>query len=208
MASLAQLGATAADIRRELKAYYASFQAPLAAVDLTDVPCRGRPDAKVTMVEFSDFECPGCSAARLLLEAEADLPGSQARLCFKYFPLQSHPHALAAAQAAEFARGAGRFWEMHDALFEHQGALQTADLKAHAASVGLDPDALERALADGRSVERIQRSKEEGRSLGVDSTPFLFLNGRPYTLPLDGPLLSRALEDHADWAGRQGWGTD
>lgn len=158
-------------------------------IDVGDAPVRGAPMAPVTIVEFSDFECPYCGAAHPILKRLLREHEGQVKLAFVHYPLtEAHPHAMPAARAAVAAGNQGKFWEMHDLLFENQGALSDEDLERYAERVGLD---LERFRRDVRSEEtrrRIEQDKELGRRLGVTGTPTFFVNGRrfgepPRTLP-------------------------
>ena len=137
--------------------------------------------AKVTIVEFSDFQCPHCGAAhpelqRLLREFDGSV-----RLVYKYFPLSSHTRAVPAARAAEAARAQGKFWEMHDLLFEHQRELEDADLQKYAAQLGLDVERFERDLEFEMPLpERVDADRQLGEKLGIEATPSFFVDGRPF----------------------------
>lgn len=205
LAALARSGATADEAVAEAEAYYARFAAPAAAVDLSQAACKGDAGASVTVVVFSDFECPACSAVRSVVDGLTADP--RVRLCFRHFPLDVHPSSRPAAQAAEVARAQGRFWELHDQLFDHQAELSVDQIVAHAAAVGVDAAAVRQALAEGRYLDLVNGSKADGKALGVTGTPTLFFNGRTYPLPIDGPFLKLAVEDHAEFA-RGGWTRD
>jgi protein-disulfide isomerase len=206
LTALARRGALTSDLIFEAQAYYRSFAAPPVAIDLAEAPCLGPADAKVTAVVYSDFECPACALARPALAALTT--GSKpVRLCFKYFPLDSHPQSRQAAQAAEFARRQGRFWELHDQLFGAQDALSLDRIVALGAGVGLDADLLRTAVASDQFLELVNLSKALGKAAGVTATPTVFLNGHPFTLPLDGPFLSWAIEDHLEYL-QGGWTRD
>jgi protein-disulfide isomerase len=146
------------------------------AVD--DSPVRGAAEAPITLVVFSDFECPFCRQAgpivdRLLEEFEGEV-----RLVFKHFPLAFHANARLAAAAAEGARQQGKFWEMHDLLFQHTGALERESLLEFAGRLGLDREKLEAALDSPQTFARIERDLAEGRRVGVNGTPTYYINGR------------------------------
>jgi 2-hydroxychromene-2-carboxylate isomerase len=150
------------------------------AIDMSDAPSRGAPMAKVTLVEFSDFQCPHCGAAhpetkRLLREFEGNV-----RLVYGYFPLSGHSRSMPAARAAEAARKQGKFWEMYDLLFENQRALEDADLHRYAEQLGLDMTRFRADLADPELQTRVEASKELGVKLGVEATPSFFVNGRKF----------------------------
>ena len=155
-----------------------------AQLALQDSPVRGAPMAPVTIVEFSDFQCPHCAAAhpelaRLVREFEG-----QVKLVFKHFPLDSHPRALVAARAAEAARRQGKFWEMHDLLFEHQHELEDGDLERYAGMLGLDIERFKTDVSSDECVERVDADREEGKRLGIEGTPTIYINGRLLREPL------------------------
>ena len=136
---------------------------------------RGPADAPATLVEYGDFECPYCGVAYVTVKAlEARFAG-RLRVVFRSFPLQQHPHAEKASEAAEFAADAGRFWEMHDMLFEHQRALDVPHLVRYARDLGLPADELETALRDGTYAGIVQDQKDSANDL-IPGTPAFFLN--------------------------------
>ncbi len=193
-AKLVKMGATIPDAEQELANYRASFFGPRPQFELSEGACKGPRDAKVTVVEFSDFECPACGNARLVVESLPEaIPGL--RMCFKHFPLKRHLRAFDAAQAAEFAREQGRFWELHDLLFDGQASLEIEDFKKYARILGLDDAALEQAIHSGKYAERVQQSREEGVAAGVNATPSLFINGRLLSLPMDADLIAHSVQD-------------
>lgn len=207
--SEAHAGARASDVIRALQKYHGSFKKEKrGAIDLADVACMGPSDATVTVVEFSDFECPFCAAARPMLEGLAEVFKDKLRVCYKHFPLQTHQHSLQAAQAAEFARSQGKFWEFHDLLFENQFAMTLSDLKEHAQKVGLDPAAMEKAVLSETYLSKINASKEEGKRLGIDSTPSLFVNGRAFSLPISPGTVKHAVEDELEYLQAGRWAQD
>jgi protein-disulfide isomerase len=142
---------------------------------------RGPATALVTLVEYGDYECPYCrSAVAIVDELERILP-DQLRFVFRHFPLENlHPHARRAAEAAEAAASQGRFFEMHAALFEHQTALEHADLLRYAAELDLDI-ARFRADLDGRTqANRVREDFRGGVSSGVRGTPTFYLDDARY----------------------------
>ena len=149
-------------------------------VPVDDSPSRGAPMAKVTLVEFSDFQCPHCAAAhpelqRLLSEFDGRL-----RLVYKYFPLSSHSRAVPASRAAEAARAQGKFWEMHDMLFEHQRELEDADLQKYAAQLGLDVERFTRDMNSDAVAQKVDADRALGIRLGIEATPSFFVDGRAF----------------------------
>ncbi|MGF1466153.1 MAG: DsbA family protein [Sandaracinaceae bacterium] len=152
-------------------------------IDLEGAPSRGSPMAAVTIVEFSDFECPYCGRAHPILQQLLREYEGQVRLVFKHYPLSSHPHAGVAARAAVAADRQGRFWEMVDLMFEHQTELEEQDLERYAEQIGLDVDRFLDELDDPEVQEAVEADKEEGRRLGVEGTPAFFVNGRRFSEP-------------------------
>ena len=140
---------------------------------------RGSPDAPVLLVESGDFECPYCGAAYAVLKKlERDLPDTLA-VVFREFPLVNvHPHAELAAEAAEAAGAQGRFWEMHDLLFEHQRNLDPESLLVFAQQLGLDLPRFTRDLQEETHLPRIREDFMSGVRSGVNGTPTFFINGR------------------------------
>jgi protein-disulfide isomerase len=139
----------------------------------------GPEHAPVVVVEYGDFECPICKQAaptvRLLLERFAN----RVRVAFRHFPLeQAHPHALAAAEAAESAAEQGKFWEMHDLLFANQGHLTTAKLHSCAEQLGLDMARFTAEMDDHVYTQRIREHQDGARRSRVRGTPGFFVNGR------------------------------
>jgi protein-disulfide isomerase len=137
---------------------------------------RGPSGAPVTLVEYGDFECPYCGIAYGVVKALEQHYGDRLRVVFRSFPLAMHPHAEAAAEAVEFAADAGKFWELHDMLFEHQRALDVRHLLGYARDLGLDSDALANALRDGTYAGIVAERKESGEASGIPGTPAFFLN--------------------------------
>jgi protein-disulfide isomerase len=138
----------------------------------------GPADAPVTLVEYGDFECSYCGAAYPIVKALQRRLGDRLRFVFRNFPLaEMHPHAEHAAEAAEAAGPEGRFWPMHDMLYEHQARLEDDDLVGYAEELGLDGERVARALATGTYAERVQGDFLSGVRSGVNGTPTFFING-------------------------------
>jgi protein-disulfide isomerase len=141
----------------------------------------GPDDAPVTLVEYGDYECPYCGMAHPIVKAAQRVLGSQLRFVFRNFPLaEIHPHARLAARAAEAAAAQGRFWEMHDMLFEHQNALEFDELVGYAKSIGLDTTQFARELEAGTYEKRVRDDFRSGVRSGVNGTPTFFVNGDRY----------------------------
>ena len=161
--------------------YRARFgNAPKLVPKIDGAPVRGAPMATVTIVEFSDFQCPFCGRAHpVLAEAIAELDG-RVKLIFKHFPLSGHVRGMPAARAAVAAQRQGKFWQMHDLMFEHQQELGDEQLLGYAKQLGLDMDRFKTDLASSEVQAQIDADKEAGIRLGVDSTPTIIVNGRRF----------------------------
>jgi protein-disulfide isomerase len=167
--------------------------AELMRVPLGNSPQRGPSDAWVTIVEFSDFQCPFCGAAEPTIEQVLALYPADVRLVYKHFPLPQHPSARPAANAAECARVQGTapdgyFWEMHDLLFANQRALDAASLAGYAGQIaGLDAVAWQACFDAKQFDARVQADFDLGVSVGVNATPTFAINGEPLVgaAPLD-----------------------
>ena len=147
-------------------------------VNVAGAPVRGGAGARVTVVEFSDFQCPFCGRVEVTLQRLlADYP-RDVRLVWKNQPLPFHQHAHLAAEAALEANAQGKFWPYHDKLFANQRALERADLERYAAEVGLDLERFKRALDGGTWRARVDTDAKEGQAIGAVGTPTFFINGR------------------------------
>jgi diadenylate cyclase len=163
---------------------------------------RGPKDAPVTLVKYGDYECPYCGQAHPDLKKLQERAGEQVRFVFRHFPLDSvHPRARRAAQAAEAAAVQGRFWEMHDLLYENQGELGKEDLMRYAAELGLDLQQFEKDLVNDHHAWRIEEDRLGGNHAGVKGTPTFFVNGVRYTGPIDLDGLLAAVEEAASNSG-------
>ncbi len=159
--------------------------------DWTDGP----ENAPVTFVEYGDFECPHCGSIEPVLRELRRLAGPGMRFVYRHFPLtSSHPHAQAAAEAAEAAGAQGAFWPMHDALFANQQALADRDLTGYAAALGLDADAVATALANQTYVPNVREDFMSGVRSGVSGTPTFFINGVRYDGDYTLDALARAVQ--------------
>lgn len=141
-------------------------------------PAKGPANAPVTIVEFSDFECPFCSRINPTIKQVQDKYGDKVRIVFRQFPLAFHQKAQKAAEASLCAGDQGKFWEMHDAMFANQQALEVAQLKAKAAELGLKAEEFNSCVDSGKHAATIQADMKDGSAAGVSGTPALFVNGR------------------------------
>jgi protein-disulfide isomerase len=151
-------------------------------VSTEGAPIRGAADASVTVVEFSDFECPFCKQTHPTLKQLLELYPGRVRLAYRDFPLDSiHPQARRAAEAARCAQDQGKFWEYHDVLFTQSPQLALEDLRRYAGQVGLDVTKFDGCVATGVHKAAVQRDLDEGNRLGITGTPAFFINGRTLT---------------------------
>jgi protein-disulfide isomerase len=147
------------------------------------------------LVEFGDFECPYCGRAYPALKRLRDELAGRVDVSFRHLPIvERHPHAERAAEAAEAARAQGRFWEMHDRLFEHQDELDDVDLAAHAEAIGLDMDRFHADMATRAHLDRVRADRAEAEGLGITGTPGFLIDGRRYSGFYDLESLRDALE--------------
>jgi len=142
-----------------------------------DDPIRGSPQAPVTVVLFSDFQCPFCGRVEPTLAEVERTYGDKVRLVWKHQPLPMHPQAIPAAEAAEAAREQGKFWEMHDKLFQNQQALSPAVYAQYAKEIGLDVARFDEARQSERALARIREDQALANRIGVNGTPTMFVNG-------------------------------
>jgi protein-disulfide isomerase len=169
----------------------ANLTPPVSARD----HAQGPSNAPLTLVEFGDYQCPYCGAAYPVVKKIQKTLGKKLRFVFRNFPLtQAHPYALVAAEAAEAAALQGKFWEMHDIIYENQGSLQPDILPAWAARVGLDLEKFGEAIRHADIVKRLKEDRMSGISSGVNGTPCFFINGMRYDDSADYDSLLAALE--------------
>jgi len=156
---------------------------------------QGPADAPVTLVEYGDYQCPYCGKAHPIVQAAQARLGDRMRFVFRHFPITtSHRYAEEAAEAAEAAGAQGRFWPMHDALYEHQDRLTDPDLRGYAEEVGLDLARYDADLASHAYAERVREDFMGGVRSGVNGTPSFYINGARYDDSYDLETLVAALE--------------
>jgi len=155
-------------------------QPPRIQVNADDDPMKGSKNAPVTIIEFSDFQCPFCAkffTQTLPLIEENYIKTGKVNLVYRDFPLNFHENAQKSAEAAECADEQGKFWEYHDKIFENQNALDATSLKQYAKDIGLDTGKFDDCLDSGKMVSEIQKDFRDGSSYGVSGTPAFFVNG-------------------------------
>ncbi len=168
----------------------ATLTSPVSAGDHIE----GHEDAPVTLVEYADYQCPYCGEAHPVIKRLQKSLGKKLRFVFRNFPLtHSHPYALLAAQAAEAAALQGKFWKMHDVIFENQDQLEPDVLPRWAREIGLDVNQFAKAVSEGRVTKRIEEDYASGLESGVDGTPSFFINGIKYEGEDDFDSLRAAL---------------
>jgi protein-disulfide isomerase len=187
-------GATPSDIKLDIDAV-------VDALTPREIPVEGRPtygneNAPVTVVVFADFECPHCKAEAPVLRKAVQNYRGEAKLVFKHFPLNMHDRAKAAAVAAEAAHAQGKFWEMHDLIFDHQEQLEDEDLERYATQIrGLDVDKW-RADYESEAAElAVTKDRAIGEALDIQGTPAVYINGRELTPLLFGGSLEAWIDD-------------
>lgn len=148
--------------------------------DLAKSPMKGDPNAKVTLVEFSDFQCPYCSRGAKATEQILSAFPKNVRIYFMNFPLNFHERAMPAAIAGRCAHRQNKFWALHDKMFENQNKLDDASIQAYAAAAGLDAKSFTACLADPTVKQEVEADMKQGEDVGVNGTPSFFVNGIPY----------------------------
>ena len=156
-----------------------SLQAPdLPRIDVeAKGPSRGPTNAPVTIVEFSDFQCPYCGREYPVIERLMKEYDGKLRLVFRHYPLDFHPFAQKAAEAGACAQEQGKFWELHDKMFTNQGKLAVADLKGYAKLLGMDAPKFDKCLDSGEKKALVDDDLKAGSAAGVNGTPAFFING-------------------------------
>jgi protein-disulfide isomerase len=153
-------------------------ESPAFSIATDDQPAKGAPNAVVTIVAFTDFECPSCAREHPVLERIVSEFGDRVRLVVRDFPLSQHANARKAAEAAEAAREQGKYWEYATVLFRNQSALGIDKLRQYASELGLDRARFDAALDAGKFADKVQRDLVDGHKLGINGTPTLYINGK------------------------------
>lgn len=166
---------------------------PALAVSVDDDPVRGPATAAVTVVEFTDFQCPSCAAMHPVIEEVLKSYGTKVRFVVRDFPLANHVHARKAAEAANAANAQGKFFEYAALLFKRQNALDVPSLKKYATELGLDRARFDAALDSGKFVDEVRHDIAQGEMYGVGGTPTIFINGIALT-ELSGEALRAAID--------------
>jgi protein-disulfide isomerase len=151
---------------------------PVFSIATDDQPTKGSEKAAVTLVEFTDFQCPSCARQHPVLDRIVNEFGDRVRLVVRDFPLSQHADARKAAEAAEAAREQGKYWEYATVLFRNQSALGVDKLRQYATEIGLDRTRFDSSLDSGKFADKVQRDIVDGRKLGINGTPTLYINGK------------------------------
>jgi protein-disulfide isomerase len=179
VARLADQGYTQTEIGEALEKRYRGGQPKF--IDIAEAPSEGSSGAKVTLVEFADYECPHCKRFQPVLRQILDEFKGDVRLYFKHYPLPQHTNARLAAEAAVAAQKQGKFWQYQDKLWENQDNLTPAELEKYAKEISLDLPKFRADMEDPKAKARVQKDRVDGQTLGLASTPTLYINGREYT---------------------------
>lgn len=147
---------------------------------LDDTPVKGNKDAKIVFVEFADFQCPHCRMASKVISDLAEKRGKDFAFYYKQFPLSSHPEAFNASKASIAAHKQGKFWPMHDMIFENQMRLNSDMYTEFAKQMGLNLDAFKKDYASPAITQQVERDRQEGEKALIQGTPTLYINGRQY----------------------------
>ena len=161
----------------QVRTFLVAPAAPVYKLATDGQPSKGNPAAAVTLVEFTDYQCPSCAAAQPNLERIIAEYGDRVRLVVRDYPLSQHPEAHRAAEAAEAARAQGKYWEYVTLLYQNQSALQAERLKEYATRAGLDRAKFDAALDAGSFADSVRRDLRDGERAGVNGTPTVFVNG-------------------------------
>jgi protein-disulfide isomerase len=154
-------------------------------IDVAEAPMKGNPAAKVTLVEFADYECPHCKRLQPVLRQLVDEFRNDVKVYFKHYPLPQHTNARLAAEAAVAANKQGKFWAFQDKVWDKQDELTPAELEKLAKESGLDMAKFRQDLASPAVKDRVQKDRDQGQALGLQATPTVYINGREYTDPKD-----------------------
>jgi protein-disulfide isomerase len=162
----------------QLQVFFSPPKAPIYTIPIDDQPSAGNPNATVTLVMFTDFQCPSCATQHLILDRLIKEYRDRVSFVVRDFPLPQHQHATKAAEAAEAAREQGKYWEYAALLYRNQSALQSDNLKQYAARLNLNMARFEAALLTGKASQQVQRDILDAQKFGINQVPSIFVNGR------------------------------
>jgi protein-disulfide isomerase len=172
------------------------YRSPAAKpIDVVEAPIKGNTNAKITLVEFADYECPHCKRFQPVLRQILDEFHGEVKLYFKHYPLPHHTTARLAAEAAVAAQKQGKFWPYEEKLWANQDNLTPAELEKYAKETGLDLAKFRQDIESPVTKARVQKDRADGSTVGISSTPTLFINGREYSDPRDTESLREWIKE-------------
>lgn len=193
-------GLNQTDVLAEVADYIESTK-KVYEFDLKDTPFRGSPNAKVQFVEFADFQCPHCREAGRVFSEIEEKYGSKIAVYFKHFPLSAHSEARYAAQAATAAAKQGKFWPMHDLIFENQMNLSKEKIDSFARQIGLNFQKFKKDVDSAEVSAKVEADRAEGEKANLTGTPTIFLNGVRYQGDRSVEAISAAIDSALETAG-------
>ena len=193
VAHLVEQGYTDSEVSEALGKRYR----PMAPkkIDVSDAPMKGNPSAKITLVEFADYECPHCRRFQPVLHQILDEFHNDVKLYFKHYPLPQHTNARLAAEAAVAAQKQGKFWQFQDKLWDKQDDLTPAEIEKMAKETGLDVTKFRQDIASEPTKAKVQKDRADGAAAGLQATPTLYIDGREYTDARDTDSLREWIKD-------------
>jgi protein-disulfide isomerase len=193
VAKLIEQGYTDSEIGEKLAKRYRAV--PPRKIDVAEAPMKGNPSARITLVEFADYECPHCRRFQPVLHQILDEFRSDVKLYFKHYPLPQHNNARLAAEAAVAAQKQGKFWQFQDKLWDKSDELTPAEIEKAAKDIGLDVAKFRQDMASETVKARVQKDRSDGAAAGIEATPTLYINGREYTDGRDSDSLREWIKD-------------
>jgi protein-disulfide isomerase len=190
---LVEQGFTDSEVAEAIGKRYRAMD--IKTIDVSEAPMKGSPTAKVTLVEFADYECPHCKRLQPVLRQIVDEFHNDVTVYFKHYPLAQHTNARLAAEAAVAANKQGKFWAFQDKLWDKQDELSPAVIEKLAKDSGLDVAKFRQDLASDAVKKRVQKDRDEGEALGIQATPTVYLDGREYTDPKDTESLREWIKE-------------
>jgi protein-disulfide isomerase len=178
LATQVRLGKTRTQVEASYRTRFAADK--VIQIEIGDSPTKGPADAPITLIEFADFECPACQAAKPVIDKVLEGYIGKVRFVYKNYPLSIHPNAELAARAAVAALKQGKFWEMHAKMFEGGGPLERSRLDHIAREIGLDVKKFSADLDTEAVADRVAQDRKQGDSVDIQGTPTLFINGRRF----------------------------
>ena len=187
------MGASVSDIKEYLEPLVNSLKPK--EIDVKGRPLYGNENAPITVVVFADFECPHCRQEAPVLRQAIDQFRGKAKLVYKHFPLSGHVRGKAASIATVAAMEQGKFWEMHDIVFENQTTLEDADIRRYAQKIGLDMAKFDASYKAKKGQDLVEEDRVEGEKLDISGTPAVFINGRYMNPYLFGGTITGWIDD-------------